>query len=421
VRFRPWTSPSPRIPPPAMSAQPPTPLLASLISSDAAGIARAAAHLAAGRCVAFPTETVYGLGASALDAAAVLSIFAAKGRPLTDPLIVHTATAAAAEALVTLAPPQLAVFRALARALWPGPLTLVAPAAPALPPCVTAGTGFVGVRVPRHATALALLRASGLPLAAPSANRFGHVSPTRAAHVLADLGHAPILVLEGSGGGGEADEEPCAVGIESTVCRVEAEADGSCGGGDRTRLTILRRGGVSVEALRAALGDQGCAGVTFVVKEAAAAPGAAAAAEAALPQVAPGQLLTHYAPDIPAFLVGAAASGGGGGGSGGARPPHPAQAVVLDYGGQLRAAGAERAAVAYRELVSEGGGAASAARGVFEALRWAEGVAGARGVLLADPRGVDASEGAEAVRDRLFRAASGRVVTWEQALGAERV
>lgn len=397
-----------------MATAAPTPLLAALLTSDAAGLARAAAHLTSGRCVAFPTETVYGLGASALDAAAVLSIFAIKGRPLTDPLIVHTPSAAAAEALIALPPPQLAVFRALGAALWPGPLTLVAPAAPALPPCVTAGTGFVGVRVPNHPTALALLRACGLPLAAPSANRFGHVSPTRAAHVMADLGHAPILVLQAPAAGEGAQQPCCAVGIESTVCRVEAE-EGGAGG---TRLTILRRGGVSMEALAAALAaaggssGSGAAAVSIAVREAPAAGGA----EAAQAQIAPGQLLSHYAPDLPAFLVGASSSGSGGS----ALPPHPSQAVVLDFGGQLRAAAAAAGVVAYRELVSEGGGAASAARVVFEALRWAEAVPGARGVLLADPRGVDASEGAEAVRDRLFRAASGRMVTWEAALAADK-
>ena len=399
-----------------------TPLLAEVLASDAEGLARACAYLRAGRCVAFPTETVYGLGANALDAAAVQSIFAYKGRPLTDPLIVHVGSCGAAEALIALAPEQLRVFRALGAALWPGPLTLVAPAVPALPACVSAGTGFVGVRVPNHPTALALLQGAALPIAAPSANRFGHVSPTRAAHVLSDLGHAPILVLDAAAAGGAA--APCAVGIESTVCRVEALAEGGGGG---TRLTVLRRGGVSVEALRGALqGDPGvCAARVHIVVGGASA----AAAEAQQPQVAPGQLLTHYAPDIPAFLVapaagGAADAGGAAAGAAaaaaaaapGARPPHPTRAVILDFGGQLLHA--RGSAVAYRELVGEGGGAASAARGVFEALRWAEAVPGATGVLLADPRAVDASEGAEAVRDRLFRAASGRVVTWEQALGA---
>lgn len=398
----------------------PTPLLASLVASDASGIARCAESLVSGGCVAFPTETVYGLGASALSSKAVLSIFSIKGRPLTDPLIVHVASAGAAEALVSLEGPQLAVFRCLGGALWPGPLTLVAPACAALPSCVTAGTGFVGVRVPRHATALALLQACGLPIAAPSANRFGHVSPTRASHVMDDLGHAPILVLQGSGdGAGAAVGSPavCAVGIESTVCRVEHLPVGASSG-QHTRLTILRRGGVSTEDMLAALGALGSA-VEITVKGASGGSGEesqqqrrqeGAGEEGA--QIAPGQLLTHYAPDIPAFLVAPK----------GAPLPqheeqHPAallrQAVVIDFGGQLKAG--EASAVAYRELVTPGGGASSAARAVFEALRWAEAVPGARAVLLADPRGVDTSETAEAVRDRLFRAASGRAVSLASA------
>ena len=396
---------------------------------DEAGINCAAALLRAGGCVAFPTETVYGLGADALSAAAVASIFAFKGRPRSDPLIVHTPDAASAEALLAQCAPCRAALRVLAAAFWPGPLTLVGAAAAGVPREVTAGTGQVGVRVPAHPVALALLRAAGLPLAAPSANRFGHVSPTRAAHVEADLGMHPIGVLQGEGGGDCAPT--CSVGIESTVAKLAPAP----GGG--VAVTVLRRGGVGVAALRAALAAGAAAGLLLgpaTVSVAAEGGTAAADGEGDGPaQEAPGQLLRHYAPDVPTFMV---APRGGGCARGAPlpapppppRPPLPA-CVVRDVGGPL--AQLARAARAYREL-APGGDAAAAAQGLFAALRWAEGVEGARAVLLADPRGAapggggggggggdagDAGDTGEAVRDRLFRACSGRVVALEEAEG----
>jgi L-threonylcarbamoyladenylate synthase len=386
---------------------------------DAAGVSEAAALLKAGGCVAFPTETVYGLGANALCAPAVASIFAFKGRPASDPLIVHTPDAVSAEALLVLCAPCRAALRVLAAAFWPGPLTLVAPAVAAVPPAVTAGTGRVGVRVPAHPVALALLRAAGMPLAAPSANRFGHVSPTCAAHVEADLGAHPIGVLQGEEGGAPT----CSVGIESTVARLAPAP----GGG--VELTVLRRGGVGVAALRAALTAGAAAGLLLgPAAVVAAAAGGASPAEsdgdgappAAVPD-APGQLLRHYAPDVPTFMVSPR------GGDDGAPPlpppqpplPPPAACVVLDFGGQLAALAP--VARGYREIAPNGD-AAAAARGLFAALRWAEGLEGARAVLLADPRGAAAGDEAErdageAVRDRLFRACSGRIVPLRDAEG----
>jgi L-threonylcarbamoyladenylate synthase len=147
-------------------------------------IARAAALLREGRLVAFPTETVYGLGANALDAAAVARIYEAKGRPATSPLIVHVDGPAMARRVVAAWPPAA---EALAAQFWPGPLTLVLPKQSAVPDIVTAGLVTVGVRVPAHPLALALIRAAGVPLAAPSANRFTQLSPTTAAHVRTGL------------------------------------------------------------------------------------------------------------------------------------------------------------------------------------------------------------------------------------------
>jgi L-threonylcarbamoyladenylate synthase len=202
-----------------------------LPGDDPAAIARAAALLRAGELVAFPTETVYGLGADALDPAAVAKIFAAKRRPADNPLIVHVADAAAARA-VTAAWPAAAATAAAA--LWPGPLTLVLPRAPTVPDATTAGQATVGVRVPDHPVALALLRACGRPLAAPSANRSGRPSPTLAAHVAADLGDEVALILDGGAP---------RVGLESTVLDLSG-----------ARPLLLRRGGVTLETLRALLG-----------------------------------------------------------------------------------------------------------------------------------------------------------------------
>ncbi|HEY8965072.1 MAG TPA: L-threonylcarbamoyladenylate synthase, partial [Candidatus Methylacidiphilales bacterium] len=174
---------------------------------DAAGIARAAALLREGSLVGLPTETVYGLAANALDAAAAARIFEAKARPFFDPLIVHVPGLAEAEGLVAEGGWNEAARR-LAEAFWPGPLTLVLPKRPEVPDLVTSGLPHVALRAPAHPVAQAVLKASGLPLAAPSANRFGRISPTTAQAVAEELGAAVPLVLDGGA---------CAVGVESTI------------------------------------------------------------------------------------------------------------------------------------------------------------------------------------------------------------
>jgi L-threonylcarbamoyladenylate synthase len=186
-------------------------------------IQEAAERIRAGELVAFPTETVYGLGANALDADAVARIFELKGRPATSPLIVHVASIEMARTLVTQWPPEA---EQLARRYWPGPLTLVLPKAPAIPGIVTAGLPTVGLRVPNHPLALALIREAGVPLAAPSANRFMGLSATTAEHVREAFGDA-VPVLDGG---------PCQVGIESTVVSISAG-----------KITLLRPGMISIE------------------------------------------------------------------------------------------------------------------------------------------------------------------------------
>jgi L-threonylcarbamoyladenylate synthase len=236
-------------------------------------IQRAARLLQAGKLVVFPTETVYGLGADAFQASAVSAIFAAKGRPFSDPLIVHIADSTTLEQLVTHIPTQA---RQLAQTFWPGPLTLVLPANPNVPKLVTAGLSTVAVRMPSHPVALALIRATGSPIAAPSANRFMHVSSTTAQHAFADLNGRVSLIL---------DAGPSAVGVESTVLDLCAEPP-----------TILRPGGVSLEALRTLL-----PGVQRL-RQRSNEHNAHQAAEIEA-QKAPGQMLTHYAPSVPSFLV----------------------------------------------------------------------------------------------------------------------
>jgi L-threonylcarbamoyladenylate synthase len=226
------------------------------LTDSPADIARAAKLLRAGGLVAFPTETVYGLGANARDAEAVRGIYAAKGRPSHNPLIVHVGDMDLAH--------QIAVFddraEALAQAFWPGPLTLVLPlrAEAGLAPEVTAGNAAVALRMPAHPLARALLLACGLPLAGPSANPSGRVSPTTAAHVLDGLSGRIDAVVDGG---------PCPVGVESSIVGLVGPA------------TLLRPGGLPAEAVEACLG----------------APLMRPGADPARP-LAPGQLASHYAP-----------------------------------------------------------------------------------------------------------------------------
>ncbi len=220
----------------------------------------ALALLGRGEVVGLPTETVYGLAADALRPEAVARIFAAKQRPFFDPLIVHVADRAGAEPYAAAWPAGAA---ALAEAFWPGPLTLVVPKRPVIPDLVTSGLPFVALRAPRHPLAQALLRAYGRPLAAPSANRFGRISPTTAAAVIEELGANVPLVLDGG---------PCAVGLESTIV---AFPDGV--------PTLLRAGGIPLEEI------ERVAGAVSLDKKGNAA--------------APGQLPQHYAPRTPLQVV----------------------------------------------------------------------------------------------------------------------
>lgn len=263
---------------------------------------RAAELLRTGGVVAFPTETVYGLGASAFDARAVARIFEIKRRPAFDPLIVHVLDDAMLQRVAARVDERA---RALMARFWPGPLTLVLPKTPSVPEIVTAGLQTVAVRMPAHAVARALLERIGLPLAAPSANPFGSLSPTRAEHVYRALGESVDLVLDG----GRTEH-----GLESTIVALEP------------RPTLLRPGAVPLEEIEEATGPL------------------QRSTDAATP-LAPGQLPTHYAPHTPlrtvAFEAVPQAQRAGCGAIGfRAAPGGYARAVALSPAGDLREAAA---------------------------------------------------------------------------------
>lgn len=239
-----------------------------VLKADAGGIAEAARHLAEGRLVAFPTETVYGLGADARNGQAVAAVFEAKGRPSFNPLIVHVSDMETAKRFVEWTD----TADVLASAFWPGPLSLVLPlhADHGLSTLVTAGLPTVALRVPAHPAAHRLLETFGGPVAAPSANPSGRISPTTAAHVLDGLKGRISAVL---------DDGPCQVGLESTIVGLAGQTP-----------KLLRAGGLPQEAIEAALGGS-------------------IEVESGAEIIAPGQLASHYAPDAAVRLNATAAEG----------------------------------------------------------------------------------------------------------------
>jgi L-threonylcarbamoyladenylate synthase len=308
-------------------------------------LARATLLLSGGELVAIPTETVYGLAANAFDADAVLRIFRTKQRPAFDPLIVHVHDRAQVEQVVVHVHAEA---DALMDRFWPGPLTLVLPKSSRVPDIVTSGLDTVGVRMPSHAMALELLRSLDFPLAAPSANPFGYVSPTTAQHVAHQLGEKIPYILDGG---------PCSVGVESTIVGWE---DG--------RAVLYRAGGVPVEAIEEVLGTL------------------APAQRHVLP-VAPGMIESHYAPRKP-LLVG------------------DVPALLKEHAGE------RCAVIAFNtrydawpcETLSFSGDPDEAARNLFAAIRTLD--AGDAEVILAEVF-PDAGLG-RAINDRLRRAAAKR-------------
>jgi L-threonylcarbamoyladenylate synthase len=325
------------------------PLSTRMVKTDAAAIAAAVEVLKSGGLAAFPTETVYGLGADATNGEAVARLYAAKGRPAFNPLIAHVADIDQARAVARFDADALR----LAGVLWPGPLTLVLPKAAgcAVADLATAGLDSIAVRVPHHIVAQQILAAFGRPVVAPSANRSGHVSPTTAAHVLADLrGHIDLIVDGGA----------TPVGVESTVIACLGEP------------TLLRPGGVPREAIERALGRP-------------LADPAAAAATADTP-LAPGMLASHYAPRTRLRL--------------GADHVEAGEAL-LAFGPNLPEGAADAALVLN---LSARGDLIEAAANLFSHLRALDGASAKCIAVMPVPH----DDLGEAINDRLARAAAGR-------------
>ena len=314
-------------------------------------IDRAAALLRAGELVAFPTETVYGLGADARNGRAVAAVFEAKGRPHFNPLICHLPDTEAAFAEV-IADDRA---RALAASFWPGPLTLVLPRRADCRVDLLAGAGLdtLAVRVPAHPLALALLRAAATPVAAPSANRSGQVSPTTAQHVLDGLAGRIAAVIDGG---------PCEVGVESTVLDLAA-------GG----AALLRPGGVPVEAIEAVIGP-------------VARPVPLSAAEATRTLHSPGMMLSHYAPSLPVRL----------------------NAVRAESGEALLAFGPAPPGAGIMWQLSEARDLREAATRLFAGLRWLDAEGQRLGLTRIAVMPVPMEGLGAAINDRLERAAAPR-------------
>lgn len=389
-------------------------------------IAIGATRIRQGLLVSFPTETVYGLGANALDEEASRRIYAVKGRPPTDPLICHVPSIEKAVALWDQSTPELAKVAqlglALGRVLWPGPITFVAKASAIVAPCVTGGSGCVGIRIPDHPVAQRFLEACGVPVAAPSANTFGHVSPTTAQHVMDDLASrdATLTVIDGGSSN---------IGIESTVVRLNLDCS----------IEILRRGKIGVSDIIKVLhsGDPLFHTVSVTVRDTRSK-----FKREDEVMDGPGQLLTHYSPSIPSFLLTPtsvpecllAEEGAGSAeqrrsmeitASGKVFPLDGA--VVIDFNGALQHLAP--CVKAYRSL-SKQGLVDEACRDVFDALRWVESVQG--GVVAIFPLlsewttrrdGANEQQGDNellaAVEDRLFRAASGVIASIDSKVGID--
>jgi len=388
-----------------------------LIRCDSDGIDYCASLLRNNKLVAFPTETVYGLGANAFNEAAVLAIFEAKGRPLTDPLIVHVDTCAKALQLLELGNTEnetnedYVIFHKLATTYWPGPLTIISKANNSIPLAVTAGTGFVGVRIPDHPIALALLKATDLPIAAPSANRFGHVSPTRAMHVIDDLGDKDIHVLESNFDGNSMNDTACKHGIESTVIKINKELK---------QINIFRQGAVTqyslentIMSIGAKLSDQW---IVNVVSRTVAMHSVSEESKVVtmIGQEAPGQAITHYSPDIVCFIAASVRftdvveTSAGNPNIVVVDENELKSMVVIDYGNNLETL---RCLVSSYKNLSHALDPSEGARNLFDILRWSETVADATAVMLPQINaGTEKDSIVLGLIDRIYRAASGKVV-----------
>ncbi len=331
---------------------------------DEAVLSEAAAIIRKGGLVAFPTETVYGLGANALDGEALSGIFKAKGRPGDNPLIVHIASLEELHPLVAEIPP---LALQLAEAFWPGPLTMIFRKSAIIPQEITCGLPTVAVRFPAHPVAVGLIKAAGRPIAAPSANTSGRPSPTKATHVAEDLTGKIDMLIDGG---------PCAVGLESTVIDMTV-----------TPPCILRPGGVTPEMLEAVIGT--VQGHGLVVKETHGAP------------KAPGMKYTHYAPVAPVTVV-----------------CGPAKGVAAYIQEQANAQPGQTGILATAQTMNQYGSACfvhclgdrnrpeTIAAGLFDALRTCD----LHGVDRIFAEGFETTGIGLAIMNRLLKAAGGRII-----------
>ena len=294
-----------------------------------------------GKLVAMPTETVYGLGANALNPDACLSIFKAKGRPLTDPLIVHVHSIDQAKELIDMdqSLEVISLFENLAAKFWPGPLTLVVKAnLNKIPSLITADTGYVGLRLPAFPLARRLLEAANKPIAAPSANKFGHISPSKAQHVYDDFandGISEVAILDGGS---------CSFGIESTVLKLSYDEKEQ-----RVEMLILRHGGVSEDALKA-VAEQGDQTLQLKSKKHSDFKPETENLEG------PGQFLRHYAPNIDSYLYSGSEL-------------DMSEAVMIDFGATFKEKSSD---CKYYTDLSESGSYSEAIANLYDKLRWAE-------------------------------------------------
>eukprot|EP00347_Sterkiella_histriomuscorum_P006006 403354433 len=355
-------------------------------------ISEASSLIQQGKLVAFPTETVYGLGANALNAEACQLIFTSKERPLTDPLIVHVHSLEQALSLIDQSCQKiLQIFKQMAAHYWPGPLTMVVKAHRGqVPNMITAQTGFVGLRMPNHPIALDLIKSSGLPIAAPSANKFGHVSPTKAEHVYKDFHvDSEVFIIDGGS---------CSFGIESTVLKITYDESQE----KPFMLKILRRGGVSQQNLNQTLQSMGMDSQCQLesVKN-------DHYTEETENLEAPGQFLRHYSPDIDSYLFNGLKDDS---------QLELANCVLLDFGGLFLSL---KERVKYYYDLSAQGDYNEAINVIYDQLRWAETKQDSKCVLITNfiellgesEKDKSGHEHKEALFDRIFRATSGKKIS----------
>ena len=330
-----------------------------------------------GKLVAFPTETVYGLGANALDGDAVLSIYEAKKRPKTDPLIVHVASVAEIDPLVVMTERQRTIVKHLASGFWPGPLTMILKASELIPNEITASTGFVGIRVPNHKTAIEFIKVCGVPIAAPSANLFNHVSPTSALHVYEDFKDLDLAIL---------DDGNSTLGIESTVIKVEDD-----------KLTFLRLGSLPKKEI-----DEYIEGIDEIRDlKTEYTPRRKEEKENC---EAPGQFVKHYSPYVRTYIIsqkhGTVVIG----------DDELSKSVIIDFGNTYKDLDDK---VLKRLSLSADGLLKEAMYKLYYTLRVAENIEGAEYILIVNLSEFDWDDKTDdfkyfdAVHDKIFRAASG--------------